>query len=102
MILAGVACGEGLVEQGDRRAGTVAQSQAAYDHQDWLAAERKAREQLRKNRDDPDALRLLGRALYRQGRDQAAAAIFERLTPDTMAAEDRLLVGRSFVPLSEA
>ena len=69
----------GLVEHERSPGGHPRAGQAAYDHQDWAAAERKAREQLRKDRDDPDALRLLGRALYRQGRDQAAAAIFERL-----------------------
>jgi tetratricopeptide (TPR) repeat protein len=80
-----------------RQPGPIEQGQAAYDHQDWPAAARKAREQLRQDRDDPSALRLLGRALYRQGLDQAAAAIFERLTPETMTADDYLLVGQSFI-----
>jgi tetratricopeptide (TPR) repeat protein len=80
-----------------RQPGLIEQGQAAYDHQDWPAAARKAREQLRQDRNDPIALRLLGRALYRQGLHQAAAGIFERLTPETMTAEDYLLVGQSFI-----
>jgi tetratricopeptide (TPR) repeat protein len=95
VILAGVACGGVWWSKSDHRPSPLEQGMAAYDHQDWPAAERKAREQLRKDREDPDALRLLGRAFYRQRRDQAAAAIFERLRPDTMAAEDYLLVGQA-------
>ncbi len=81
----------------DRRTGPLEQGQAAYQLQDWPTAESKAREQLRIDREDRRALHLLGRALYRQGRDQAAAALFERLGPDAMAAEDYLLVGQACV-----
>jgi tetratricopeptide (TPR) repeat protein len=96
-ILVGVAGGAVWWSKSDRRASILEQAQAAYDHHDWAAAERKAREHLRKDRDDRNALRLLGRALYRQAHDRAAAAIFERLGSDTMTAEDYLLVGQACV-----
>ncbi len=97
MMLAGAAGGGLWWSKSDRRAGPLEQAQSAYGRRDWPAAERKAREQLRKGHDDPHALRLLGRALYRQARDQAASAIFERLGADSMAAEDYLLVGQACV-----
>src|SRR5271168_4326868 len=78
----------------DRTAEQIEQGQAAYKRQDWSAAEANAREQLKKDRQDPAALRLLGRALYHQQRDQAAAGIYERLGSDAMTAEDYLLVGQ--------
>jgi tetratricopeptide (TPR) repeat protein len=101
-ILIGMAwCGVRWI-QSARRRGPLEQGQAAYQHQDWPTAERKAREQLRRDREDPEALHLLGRALYRQGRDQAAAAIFERLGPGAMAAEDYLLAGQACVRSGKA
>jgi tetratricopeptide (TPR) repeat protein len=84
-------------KKADRAAELVAQGQAAYNRQDWPAAEARAREQLKKDRRDPAALRLLGRALYRQHRDQAAGGIFDRLGSDTMTAEDYLLVGQACI-----
>ncbi len=44
----------------------LVRGQAAYSRRDWPEAERCAREQLRKTRDDRDALRLLSRSLFRQ------------------------------------
>jgi tetratricopeptide (TPR) repeat protein len=82
---------------GGRQSGLLGQGQAAYDRKDWPAAQASAREQLKFNRADTGALRLLGRALFRQGRDEDATAIFGRLNPDTIAAEDYLLIGQSLI-----
>ncbi len=95
VILAGVAWSGVRWIKGDRQRGALEQGRAAYEQRDWPAAERLALEQLRTDREDPRTRRLLGRALYRQGRDHAAAAIFERLGRDTMEAEDYLLVGQA-------
>jgi predicted negative regulator of RcsB-dependent stress response len=73
------------------------QGQSAYKQQDWQRAERYARQRLKQNHNDSQALRLLGRSLYRQGRDEAASAIFRRVGAETMAAEDCLLVGQAYV-----
>jgi len=67
----------------------------AYNRQAWEAAEKGAREHLRNNRDDRIALRLLARALYRQGRDQVATSISERLAEETLTAEDCFLRGEA-------
>jgi cytochrome c-type biogenesis protein CcmH/NrfG len=88
LILAVAILANARWKKANRAAELVEQGQAAYNRQDWPAAEAKAREQLKNDRQDPAALRLLGRALYRQQRDQAAAGIFERLGSDTMTAED--------------
>ena len=97
VILAGMAwCGVRW-NKSDRPMGPLQEGQAAYEHRDWQAAERKALEQLRNDRGDLRALRLLGRALYRQAHDQAAAGIFQRLGRETMTAEDCLLVGQSCI-----
>jgi len=97
LVLAGVAWGRAWWSKSDRRATLLAQSRAAYNQRDWPTAQLKAFEQLKTDRDDPVARRLLARALYRQGRDQDAAAIFERLPPDTMEAEDYLLIGQAYI-----
>jgi tetratricopeptide (TPR) repeat protein len=84
-------------KKADRTAELIEHGQVAYNRQDWSAAEAIARERLKIDRQDPAALRLLGRALYHQQRDQAAAGIYERLGSDAMTAEDYLLVGQSCV-----
>jgi tetratricopeptide (TPR) repeat protein len=84
-------------KKADRTTELIAHGQAAYNRQDWSAAEATAREQLKKARQDPAALRLLGRALYHQQRDQAAAGIYERVGSDAMTAEDYLLVGQACI-----
>jgi tetratricopeptide (TPR) repeat protein len=78
-------------------AGALLRGQAAYDKRDWAVAEKIAREQLKQDRGNPDALRLLSRALFRQSRDQPAVAISESLDRDTMTAEDYFLLGQSCV-----
>ena len=97
VILAGMAWFGVRWNKSDRPMEPLQEGQAAYEHRDWPAAERKAREQLRNDREDLRALRLLGRALYRQARDQAAAGIFQRLGQETMTAEDCLLLGQSCI-----
>jgi tetratricopeptide (TPR) repeat protein len=74
---------------------------AAYGNGDWTAAEKKAREQIKRKEDDPTALRLLARSLYRQARDQPAAAIDQRLAENTASAEDYFLRGQAFVRLRQ-
>jgi tetratricopeptide (TPR) repeat protein len=97
MVLGGVAIGVVWWAKSHHRAGSLGQGHAAYDQGDWAAAERIARGLLRNNRDDPDALRMLSRALFRQLRDQPATAISEKLARDRMTAEDYLLLGQSCV-----
>ena len=81
----------------NRRASLLEQSRAAYLQKDWPTARTKAFAQLKTSPADPVALRLLGRALYRLGRDQDATAIFERLTPESMEAEDYLVRGQASI-----
>jgi hypothetical protein len=70
---------------------------AAYEHEDWPAAERAAREELKHNRDDTQALLLLARSLHRQNRDESATAIYSRLSLDAMTTEDYYLRGLAFL-----
>ena len=84
-------------QKADRTSELIEHGLAAYNREDWSAAEALAREQLKKDRQDPTALRLLGRALYHQQRDRAAAGIYERLGSDAMTAEDYLLVGQACI-----
>jgi tetratricopeptide (TPR) repeat protein len=97
VLLVGTGLGVVRWRKSHHRANSLAQGYAAYEHGDWAAAETIARGELRKNRDDPDALRLLSRALFRQLRDQPATAISEKLARDGMTAEDYLLLGQSCV-----
>jgi len=76
---------------------SLEQANEAYNHQDWEGAETGAREHLRNHHDDRAALRLLARALYHQGRDQAAMSISDRLAKDDLTAEDCVLRGEAFV-----
>jgi tetratricopeptide (TPR) repeat protein len=70
---------------------------AAYRDGDWRGAEAQARAALKARRADPGALRLLARAAARQGRDDAAEAIYRRLGTGPMEAEDLFLLGRGLV-----
>jgi tetratricopeptide (TPR) repeat protein len=69
----------------------------AYERKDWGSAEKLARGLLKANSSDRQALRLLARALERQGRDQPADAIYRRLGTGFMEAEDYFLLGRSLL-----
>jgi tetratricopeptide (TPR) repeat protein len=97
VILAGAVGGGVWWSRSERRASALEQGQAAYNQGDWPAAERTAREQLRRQGKDTKARRLLARALHRQGREQAAAEIYARLAPSTMEAEDYLLLGQALL-----
>ena len=70
MCLSIVAATAGVFALWARRApavGPLDGAIAAYGRGDWTAAERKARELIRKNGETPTALRLIARALYRTG-----------------------------------
>jgi len=70
---------------------------AAYGRNDWPAAEKAARTQLKYNRNDTGALFLLGRSLFRQTRDDSASAIYDRLPVETMTTDDFYLRGMAFL-----
>jgi hypothetical protein len=56
---------------------------------------------LRSRREDPGALRLLARSLFRQGRDQPAATIQARLPDRLITAEDYFLRGQAAVRMGQ-
>ncbi len=74
---------------------------AAYENHDWAAAEKAARERLKARGNDAEALRLLARSLFRQGRDQPAATIQARLPDRLVAAEDFFLRGQAAVRMGQ-
>jgi hypothetical protein len=74
---------------------------SAYSRGDWAAAEQEARRRLKDRSDDPGALRLLVRCLFRQGRDQAALGIAERLPRPGLDVEDYYLQGQAFMRLGQ-
>lgn len=73
---------------------SLARARAAYDRGDWEAAKEFARERLKSAGDDPDAERLLARAWFRLHRDDSGAAIFGRLGPSNLEAEDLCVLGQ--------
>jgi predicted negative regulator of RcsB-dependent stress response/formate-dependent nitrite reductase cytochrome c552 subunit len=75
---------------------------AAYAREDWAGAEKAAREQLKKNRDDSQARLLLARSLYRQTRDDPASAIFDNLSMQALTTEDFFLRGMAFLRSGQA
>lgn len=81
----------------DFRGEPLAVGMRAYDREDWRAAENAARGVLKANASDRRALRLLARSRARQGRDQAAEAIYRRLGTGLMEAEDYFLLGRGLL-----
>ncbi len=74
---------------------------AAYEARDWAAAEKVARERLKTHRDDEEALRLLARSLFHQGRDQAALNVQARVSEPLRTADDYFLRGRAAVRLGK-
>jgi tetratricopeptide (TPR) repeat protein len=94
LILAGVALGGAWLGR-TSPASPLKQGIAAYTRLDWPSAERRAREQLKIHRDDPEAMRLLARALLQQGRDEPAMALCERLGDSGLEAEDYFLLGHA-------
>jgi Flp pilus assembly protein TadD len=97
VVFGGLAWNRVWWSKNDRRGSLLDQSRAAYKQQDWLTAKTKAVEQLKTDRTDPVALRLLRRTLYRLQCDQDAAAIFALLTPETIEAEDYLVRGQAAI-----
>jgi tetratricopeptide (TPR) repeat protein len=69
------------------------QGWAAYARGEWDVAVEHARARLKTDSDNVDALRLLARASVRLGRDDSALAVFGRIGPGAMAADDLCLLG---------
>jgi tetratricopeptide (TPR) repeat protein len=65
----------------------------AYARGDWDAAADVARQRLKVAGNDTAALRLLARASVRLGRHSSALAMYERLGPKNMMADDLCLLG---------
>src|SRR5439155_5319352 len=72
----------------------LASGRSAYDHGNWEEAAGRARDTLKEVPADAGAARLLARSSARLGRDDSALALFRRLGPDDLEAEDHLLLGR--------
>lgn len=75
------------------RASPLDRARAAYDRADYREARALAVEILTKNRDDPDASRLMARASARLGNDETAQALYARLGEANMEAEDFFVLG---------
>jgi tetratricopeptide (TPR) repeat protein len=65
----------------------------AYSERNWEKALELARERLKASGEDMTALRLLARSSIRLGRDSSGMAVYNRVGPDAMAAEDLYLLG---------
>jgi tetratricopeptide (TPR) repeat protein len=76
-------------------AGVEPRAVAAYARGDWSETARLAHQWLRRNPDDPMALRLAARAAARQDRDDSAIAIYSRLVASNIESEDFYLMGRA-------
>lgn len=92
-----IACGSCIAifypKQAPNPANTNAQK--AYDSGDWATAARLANQQLRTDRADQEAVRILARSSAREGRDDIATSLYEnRLGLRAMQAEDHFLLGR--------
>ncbi len=76
-----------------RPADAIAQGRAAFERGDWDDAARLARQRLKAEPQDPEALRLLARTSFHQGRNDLALALFERLGDAALQPEDRYFLG---------
>ena len=76
-----------------REPGELELGKAAYRKGDWAEASARAISRLLKDRDDPEAVRLLARAYARRGRDASALTFYARVASDQMEAEDLYLKG---------
>jgi predicted CXXCH cytochrome family protein len=66
----------------------------AYESGQWAAAERGAKDVLRKKPNDPAALRLLARSMIRLGQASPAIDLYtQRLNSNDLQAEDDILLG---------
>jgi tetratricopeptide (TPR) repeat protein len=72
---------------------SVSAGVTAYGRGEWALASSLAERRLALAKDDPDALRLWARASARMGRHPMARAIYARLRPEDLAAEDHYLLG---------
>jgi len=68
---------------------------SAYSRGEWDRASALARQRLKEEPDDGEAVRLAARAVARQDRDQQAIAIYSRLDLRLMTPEDYFLLGRA-------
>jgi tetratricopeptide (TPR) repeat protein len=78
----------------DPNAGLLDKGRDAYTRGQWDAAAGLARQAIRNEPEDLQAIRLLARSQARLGRDAAANALFARLGEEGLEPEDRLLLGR--------
>src|SRR5262249_42729226 len=85
--------GGGGGRSGGRERDWRARGAAAYAAGDFSRAAELARQRFKAAPGDVDALRLLARATARLGRDTSANALFARLGPSAMEAEDLYLLG---------
>lgn len=93
LVLVGL-CGLGFWQfWRTREPGEIERAQATYRKGDWAKAAAHAVNHLLKERDDPEALRLLARSSARQGRDAPALTYYARVASDRMEAEDLYLKG---------
>ena len=72
-------------------------ARAAYDRHDWSTAGTLARETLREQPGDVEAIRMLARTHGRMGHDEMAQTLFGRLDGEAMQAEDLFLLGSGLV-----
>ena len=70
---------------------------SAYERGDWQAAARIARERLKGDPQDRDALRLLARASARLKKDESAQAIYWRLGTEGAEADDYFLLASTLL-----
>ncbi len=93
-VLGGVAAaGWAWWTRSGRAADAIVLGRAALDRGDRDEAARLARQRLKAEPQDPDALRLLARISYQQGRDDVALALFNRLGAEALQPEDRYFLG---------
>ncbi len=100
LILGGIAASLARWVHRSRPASPLPKAIAAYTRRDWPAAERWSREQLKQRRDDSGALRLLARSLFRQERNEPAAAVSQRVPQSALEAEDFLVRGQALERLN--
>ena len=77
---------------------SITAARAAYDRRDWSRAAGLARQRLKTDASDLNALRLLARSSIRMGRDDAGALIYDgRLAAEALEPEDTFLRGLAAV-----
>ncbi len=79
----------------------IDQGQQAYEAGDYAQAGELAREQLRADRDDSGALRLLARIAARRDDHETSQRLFKRIGPEAMEAEDFFLLALGLLEQGE-